>query len=205
MKIEKILSGLRQTQDTTKEAAAAPLANVSTDKTAAAADAPRETLVGALNTALAAAPSNEKTANDKGGPVADVMKVAEELAATEQEANIKHAQVMGAAFADAFVSRLGTWQTKAAELNAQAPTVHTPAAPVVTPFGKFAAENPAIVAQTQQLGYEQTKAALEKQSNEAYVAGHNDAVTAIHKTASLEFIKGAHTMSKVLDAAIRAG
>lgn len=209
MKIEKILSGLRQTQDTTKEASA-PLTLVSppaADKTAS--DAPRDALVGALSTALAAAPLSEKTASDKNaGPVADVMKVAEELAATEQEANIKHAQVMGAAFADSFVARLGQWQTKAAELLTTpapaAPAAPAPASANTPPtYAKFAHENPGIIAQTQQLGYDQTKAALEKQANEAQVAGFNDAVNAIHKAASFEFIKGAHVMSQVLDTALK--
>lgn len=201
MKIEKILSGLRQTQDTTKEASAlastpAPVA----EKTAG--DTPRDALVGAMNAALAAAPAVVKTAGEKSNPVADVMKVAEELAATEQEANIKHAQVMGAAFADAFVARLGRWETKAAELNAQAP--NAPATPAAgSTFAKVAQENPGLIAQAQGLGYQQTKAALEKQANDAYVAGFNDTVELIHKTASVEFIKGAQVMSKVLDAALQ--
>jgi hypothetical protein len=194
MKIDRILSGLRQTQDTTKEAAVSAVAP-STEKVAA--EAPRDALVSALNSALTAAPSAEKTASAKANPVADVMKVAEELAATEQEANIKHAQVMGAAFADAFVSRMGVWQAKAAELNQQ-PVVASP-----SNFGKLAQENPALLTQAQNLGYQQTKAALDKQANDAYVAGFNDTVNAIHKTASDEFVKGAQVMNLVLNAAIQ--
>lgn len=198
MKIEKILSGLRQTQDTTKEASASASAPASlTEKSAG--DTPRDALVGAMNAALAVAPSaTEKIASEKSDPVNDVMKVAAELAATEQEANIKHAQVMGAAFADAFVARLGQWETKAAALNAQAPAA--PAAPTST-FAKVAQENPALITQAQTLGYQQTKAALDKQATDAYEAGFNDTVTLIHKTASVEFIKGAQVMGLVLDAA----
>lgn len=197
MKIEKILSGLRQTQDTTKEAsvAAAPAAAPATK---VASESPRDSLLGAMNAALSAAPSSQKVANEKTSPVADVMKVAEELAASEQEANIKHAQVMGAAFADAFVARLNVWNVKAAELNAQAPQP-----PAAASYAKIAHEDPALVAQAQSLGYSQTKAALEKQAEDAYAAGFNDTVELIHKTASVEFIKGASVMSKVLDAALR--
>jgi hypothetical protein len=189
MKIDKILSGIRQSQDTTKEAsehAASPAS-----KTASSSDA----LVGALNAALTAAPA-VKTASEASSPVADVMKVAAEIAAVEQGAQVKQAQVMGAAFADAFVARLGVWQTKAAELNQSAPA--QAAAP--TNFAKVASENPGLIAQAQNMGYAETKEALEKEAEAQRVQGFNDTTAAIHKTASIEFLKGAAVMSNVLDA-----
>jgi len=191
MKIDKILSGIRQSQEATKEASDATVASAApATKTAA----PRDGLVGALSDALAAAPAT-KTASAKTSPVDDVMKVAADMAATEQDAQVKQAQVMGAAFADAFVARLGQWQTKAAELNAQAPAV-----PAGTNYAKLAAENPGMVAQAQNMGYAETKAALEKQAADEQVRGYNDTVEAIYKTASFEFLKGAAVMSDVLDA-----
>lgn len=193
MKIDKILSGIRQSQETTKEASEQAAPPASLDKTAA----PRDALVGALNTAL----STDKVASEKTSPVTDVMKVAEEMAGIEHEVRIKEAQVMGAALADAFVARLGKWQTKAAELNATAtPAPVAAPVPASTSYGKVAAENPGLVNQAQQLGYDQTKAALEKQSDESYVQGFNDTVSKIHKTAAHEFLKGAAIMSHLLDA-----
>lgn len=183
MKIDKILSGLRQTQETTKEASAAPVPAVK-----AAADSPRDALVGALNDAL----TTDKVASEKSSPVADVMKVAEEMAGVEHDARVKEAQVMGAAFADAFVARLGVWQSKAAELNQS------------SQFGKVASADAGMLAQAQHMGYAQTKEALEEQAKVAYNQGYNDTVNAIHEAASGEFLKGAAVMNLVLDA-VRQG
>lgn len=180
MKIDKILSGLRQTQDTTKEASAAA---VSPAKSAATADAPRGALVDALNDAL----STSKVAHETSNPVSDVMKIAEEMAGIEKDVRIKEAQVMGAAFADAFVARLGVWQAKAAELNQSAE------------FGKVASADAGLLAQAQHMGYAQTKEALEEQAKLAYNQGYNDTVSAIHQAASDEFLKGAAVMGHVLD------
>ena len=190
MKIDKILSGIRQSQETTKEASAHAVSSVSASKTASSRDA----LVGALNSALAAVDSPTKTAGETSSPVADVMKVAAEIAAVEQDAQVKQAQVMGTAFADAFVARLGVWQTKAAELNEQAP------APVSSNFAKMASENPGLIAQAQTMGYNETKAALDKEAEDQRIQGFNDTTAAIHETASIEFLKGAAVMSHVLDA-----
>lgn len=194
MKIDSILSGIRQSQETAKTAsenAAAP--SQASAKVAASSNG----LMDALNTALNAAPASVKTAGVASTPVNDVMKVAEEIAATEQDAQVKQAQVMGAAFADAFVARLGAWQSKAAELNTQMPSDALAGMPS---YGKFASENSGLVSQSQRVGYAQTQQALEKQANDAYVDGFNDTTTAIHKTASIEFLKGAAMMRNVLAA-----
>ena len=198
MKIDTILSGIRQSQETTKEASENAVPSTSASpKTAASSDA----LVGALNAALATNPPATKTASEKTSPVNDVMKVAEEMAAVEQDAQVKQAQVMGTAFADAFVARLGQWQTKAAELNAGAPApASAPAQAAPTNFAKMASENPGLITQAQNLGYAETKAALDKEAEAQQVQGFNDTVATIHKTASIEFLKGAAVMSHVLDA-----
>lgn len=194
MKIDKILSGIRQSQETSKEASdRSTSASAPVTKVAETTTAPRDALVGALNEAL----STQKMASDARSPVSDVMKVAEEMAGVEHDARVKEAQVMGAAFADAFVARLGQWQEKAASLNTQ------PVAAATSTFDKLAYENPGLVAQASGLGYSQTKAALDKQADDAHAAGFNDTVVAIHKTASVEFLKGAAIMSNVLDAAIQ--
>jgi hypothetical protein len=195
MQIDKILSGIRQSQETTKEASVV----TSTSTAGSEARAPRDALVSALNAALET--PSIKTASEASSPVTDIMKVAEEMAGIEQEAQVKQAEVLGAAFADSFVARLGAWQEKAAQLNAQSgqPVQYQEYAQAAG-YGKFAAENPGLMGQAQNIGYTETKAALEKQANDAYVEGFNDTVDAIHKTASEEFLKGAAIMSNVLDA-----
>lgn len=189
MKIEKILAGIRESQSAEKTASEKPASAPVSEKTAA----PRAQLVSALNDALNAS-GNEKVASE-GNPVSDVMKIASEVAATEKEAAIKEAQLLGAAFADAAVARLAEWNKTAAALP-QAPAQTTaPAA-----FGKFASENPELVKQAHQMGYEQARAELEKRANDVYVQGYNDTVTKIHKTAAFEFYKAAAVTSQILDA-----
>ncbi len=193
MKIDSVLAGIRQSQniasaDGTKTASASPGAPNAAPEAHAA---PREALMSALNGAL----STEKVANDKANPVSDVMKIANDLAGVEQDARVKEAQVMGAAFADAFVARLGAWQKTAGELVQQGGSQNA-----AQPYAKLAQENPGLLQQAQGLGYADTRAQLEKQAQDAHAQGFNDTVQLIAKTASDEFIKGAAMMNNVLTA-----
>lgn len=189
MKIDRILAGIRESQAAEKTAGAAP---VSTEKAASTQTA----LVSAMNDALA---TTEKTSSENvPSPVDDVMKVAQELAGAEKEAAVKEAQILGAAFADAAVARLGDWSKIASQLVAGAPVVQ--AIPGNTDFGKFAQQNPELVQQAAQLGYEKATADLEKQAEDSYVQGYNDTVETIHKTASLEFLKAAAVTAKIIQA-----
>jgi len=191
MKIDRILAGIRESQAAEKTAGAAP---VSTEKTASTQTA----LVSAMHEALS---SSEKTASEKApeaSPVNDVMKVAQELAGAEKEAAVKEAQILGAAFADAAVARLGDWSKVASQMVAGAPVVQ--AIPGNTDFGKFAQANPELVKQAAQLGYEKATADLEKQAEDSYVQGYNDTVETIHKTASLEFLKAAAVTAQIIKA-----
>lgn len=192
MKIERILAGIREAQSTEKKASETAPATSSAEKTSSSSPA----LLSALNDALAGA---EKTASvaTEASPVDDVMKVAADLARMEKEAAEKEARTLGTAFADAAVARLEEWNKAAAELMASQPA---PAAP----FGKFASENPDLVKQAAQLGYEQAKAELEKQAAESYTQGYNDTVEQIHKVASAEFLKGAAATSDLLQAVASA-
>lgn len=196
MKIDKILAGIRESQSATKTASEPTPAPVA-EKTAAAQPA----LVNALNDALA---SQTKTAAAPvASPVDDVMKVAQEMAGVEKEAAVKEAQILGAAFADAAISRLNEWNKTAAEMLVNAP-VKT-AAPVINgDFSKFAQENPELVQQAAQLGYQQATADLEKQAEDSYVQGYNDTVETIHKTAVIEFLKAASVTQQIIKASTAA-
>lgn len=199
MKIDRILAGIRESQAAEKQAGEAPVAAPATvAKTASV----QTELVGAMKEALAAT-SPEKTAAEKtpaaASPVDDVMKVAQELAGAEKEAALKEAQILGAAFADAAIARMAEWNKTAGQLIASAPAVQ--AIPGNTDFGKFSAQNPELVKQAHQLGYEKAKADLEKQAEDSYIQGYNDTVDTIHKTASLEFLKAAAVTAQIVESA----
>lgn len=198
MKIDRILAGIRESQAAEKQASEAPApAASSTEKVASTQTA----LVSAMKDALAPA---EKTAGEKttgASPVDDVMKVAEEMAGAEKEAALKEAQMLGTAFADAAIARMTEWNKTAQQMLAAAPTA--PAVSSNTDFGKFAEQNPDLVKQAAQLGYEKAKADLEKQAEDSYVQGYNDTVETIHKTAALEFLKAASVTAQIVEASVR--
>jgi len=196
MKIDRILAGIRESQAAEKTAGEAPVAAPVAEKTASTHLA----LVSALNEALV--PAKEKVAAEApASPVNDVMKIAEEIAGSEKEAAVKEAQILGAAFADAAVARLGDWSKVASQMVAAAPAQ---AAPLhAADFSKFANANPELVKQAAQLGYEKAKADLEKQAEDSYVQGYNDTVETIHKTASLEFLKAAAVTAQIIEASAR--
>lgn len=170
MKIAKILEEVRSAQSTEKTA--------SVSNTVAQAAAPHDALVNALNQALAG--DTTKTAS-VADPIADVRKIAQEIADTEAEAAVKQAQVLGAAWADAAITRFAEWQKVAAQMNATAPAYDT--------TEKAAA-----------LGYAETQADLEKLAEDSYVQGYNDTVLEIHALATDEFRKAAAVTSAVVDA-----
>ena len=188
MQIDKILAGVRATQTTpTAEKTAA-------EKPAAPVSAPHTALNDAMKSAVAA---TEKTAAEKvaSAPVNDVLKIASELAASEKEVMIKEAQMLGAAFADAAIARVDAWKKTASVVEV------APATPTTDPeFSKFAAENPEMLKQAKELGYQVTRDGINKMADDAYTQGYNDTVASIHKTASLEFLKAASTTHKIIEA-----
>jgi hypothetical protein len=194
MKIDRILAGIRESQAAEKQASETPVA-ATPEKTASASNP----LVAALHEALKPEEKTASAAPEKS-PVDDVMKVAQELAGAEKEAALKEAQLLGAAFADAAIARMGEWNKTAAQMVAAAPA---PAVQVPADFGKFAEQNPELVQKAAQLGYEQAKADLEKQAEDSYVKGYNDTVETIHKTAAIEFLKAAAVTAQIVEASTR--
>ena len=196
MKIDRILAGIRESQSAEKQAGEAPVpAAATTEKIASTQTA----LVSALNEALA--PKETKVASASStSPVDDVMKVAEELAGAEKEAALKEASLLGTAFADAAIARMAEWNKTAAQMLTGAPVQ---AVQGNSDFGKFAAQNPELMKQAAQIGYETAKADLEKQAEASYVQGYNDTVETIHKTAALEFLKAAAVTAQIVEASSR--
>ena len=168
-------------------------ADTASEKTASAHEAsgvvPRDALLAALNETSTTA----KVASATRSPVDDLMKIATDVASTEQEMAIKEAQLLGRAFADAVVSRVGEWQGAAANL----PTAKV-ASYQVEGFDKFASENPDLVKQAAELGYTQTRAALEKFAADEYNRGYNDTLVEVQKLAAAEFAKASVLTGNIL-------
>lgn len=166
----------------------------------------------ALRETLASAPSagTEKTAS-AGGPEGDLMKLAEDLTNAEQEAILKQAQVFGAAVCDGFMTRYAQYEgaaaevapepTKTASVQPQTPDqeiemIKTAAADPA--FQKFASENPDLVKEAFDLGYQQTWNGLVKQADADFTQGYNDTMEEVHKVASDIYKLGeAHTVTAI--------
>jgi NADH dehydrogenase/NADH:ubiquinone oxidoreductase subunit G len=191
MKIEQVLANIRGSQSE-KVAAEKPVA-APAPKTAASV--PTDALKTAMSDALKA---GEKTAAEqaKPGPVEEVMKVAAEMANAEMDAAVKQAQILGAALYDGAVARAAQYQKAAEELPAAPAKIASTQDPE---FSKFASENPELVKQAAQLGYDQTRAGLEKMADDAYTKGWNDTVEAIYKTAATEFMKAAQITGSMVE------
>jgi hypothetical protein len=95
---------------------------------------------------------------------------------------------------------LGDWSKTAQQMVAAAPVQSIPGN---VDFNKFAQQNPELVQQAAQLGYEKATADLEKQAEDSYVQGYNDTVETIHKTAAMEFLKAASITAQIINASSR--
>lgn len=195
MRIETILAGIKKSQEKVAEVATpAPTTEKVASPTTPA------TLLNALNDALA--PTKEaQVAPAASNPVQDVMKVAAELESAEKEAELKHAALLGQAFADAAIARAAEWQKQAAAMATKEASEDEDD----PQFAKFAAENPQVVREAAARGYQVTRQGLEKMAEDAYVQGYNDTVTEIHKVASYEFMKAAAVTAQLLEAASKQG
>jgi len=140
------------------------------DKTAGvrkSAGAPASTAKDELVAALNSATTTEKTAAVRSEPVTDrLVKVAEDLAASEGEALVKEAHLYGAAVADGFMSRVSQYEGAAG---------NTKIASTEETFEKFAEENPGITKQAVELGYHHGKLQVEHLKQAAFKQGYDDA------------------------------
>jgi carboxylesterase type B len=144
-------------------------------------------LMAALDGALRKSDTT-KTAAVAPRAAAELVKVATDLAAAEQEALTKQAHLYGAALADGFVARLNQHTTAAGDVK----TASSPAVPTKQEFDKFASENPELVKNAMELGYRDAETeitrvkmaqAAEQDAIASFNQGYQDAV-AQAKTAS---------------------
>jgi hypothetical protein len=184
MRLDTILQNIQSAQSASEK--------VASERTIAPAPVTRDALAASLNAAMA----GEKVASVQAtrAPVDDLMKIASEVAATEQEMAVKEAQLLGRAFADAVVSRVGEWQSAATKVAADY------SVGAEDGLDKFASENPDLIKEAAAQGYAETKAALEKIAAESFDQGYNDMMTEVHEKAAAEFLKAAAVTNNVLQA-----
>lgn len=180
MKLTDILSDLQNVSASglSKTASEKPV------KTAAA----RDELLQALKSSMEP-PQQEKTAAAKpeAAPVVDkVMKIAGDLAASEQEALKKEAAFFGAAFADGCISRFNEYEKSLGNVKT---------ASADQSFEKFASENPEITKQAIELGYYHGKAQIEQLKQASFRNGYADAMGQIQELSKTA--EGRETLQKI--------
>lgn len=178
MNINKALAEIREQRLAMEKQAA---------ETAPAPAAPAvETPVAAALKA-ATAPVEIKTASVDASPgatssVEGIMKVASALSQADADANVKIAEAMGAAFADAATARFAAYEKEAAAQMAAIPST------------KLASEDA-------KLAYEEGFRAGVRAEEAKFAAAYDETVLSMHKTASEEFLKAAAVTRQVLEAA----
>jgi hypothetical protein len=201
MKLSTVLASIKEQEKTAEVQPQTPPSKPA-EKTAAAGPASTaEKLKAALKEATAgASPPAEKTAAAATSPVEGLTKIANSVAAAEQDALVKEAQLYGAAVCDGFMVRLSQYNEAAEKIAAQQPAPGR--APEKTAaadsFEKFAAENPELVKQAAELGYATTIAQIEKLAEVAWQKGHDEGTATIYKLAHDCFVSGYRDTGQLL-------
>lgn len=210
MDIAQIMKRLDESR--TVEQAAIKTAEVKTETPNA------DALRSALRTALSSETATEKVAavaqpEDAAGTL---LKMAEDLSHAEEEALTKQAQVYGAAICDGFMSRFGQYEKAAMEVAPAPAPVTKVAAPVDADleaiktaaadpgFQKFASENPELVKEAFDLGYQTEWGRLVKQANDEFEQGYNDTMAEVQKVAAQVYANGAYAANEMVRAAQQA-
>ena len=139
----------------------------------------------------------------------DLLKVAEDLLTAEEDLMLKQATLLGQAFGEGVVSRLAQYEQAIQQMQpAKTAGVSDPVPDNLVDqiktaandpqFAKFAQENPDLVKEAFDLGYQQQMQQLVKQANDEFTQGWQDAMTEVHKVASASYKNGAHTINTVL-------
>jgi hypothetical protein len=147
MELSQILNSLNGSSGTTEK-----VASYSNQKSSSLEDA----LDRALNEPLTKTASARGTNNS---PVADLTKIAAKLASAEQEALIKEAELYGAAVCDGFMSRMQGYEASGVK---------------VASFNDGSDYDSEMAKLAMELGYQETKAELEKIASQSYSQGYSE-------------------------------
>jgi hypothetical protein len=144
---------------------------------------------------------------------AQLLKMASDLASAEDQALTKRASVLGAAMCDGFMTRFASYEEAAGAVAPQAEkvaaaqeyhgdiTVDMIKQAAASPdFTKFAEDNPQLVKEAFDLGYQQTLGAMEKQAAAEYEQGYNETMATVHKIAAECYIQGETKIAQILAA-----
>lgn len=187
-----------------KTASVAPSQDGSAEKSATAATS--EKLKQALKEATAPVQEKQASAPAAESPIAGLSKIASDIASAEHEALVKEAQLYGASVFDGFIARAQQWEAAGVKVAGMLQSALVPAsAPAAEKtasdsFEKFAAENPSIVKEAAELGYQTTLSQMDKLAQAAQQKGYDDAVVAIYKTANDAFVRGFADGAQLLEA-----
>jgi hypothetical protein len=192
MKLSSVLTSIKGSNGE-KTASVSPSQEDRSEKSATASTSAR------LKEALkeAAAPAQEKVAS-AGSPIEDLTKIASQVASAEHEALVKEAQLYGAAVCDGFMARAAQYEAAGAKV-ASVGGVKT--AGENDSFEKFASENPELVKEAAELGFQTASAQIEKLASAAYDKGYDEATLTVYKLGHASFVQGFEDIANILQAA----
>jgi hypothetical protein len=189
MELSQILNSLNSSSGTTEKVAS---------HSASRSSSLEEALDRALNEPLTKTASARNT---QSSPVADLTKIASKLASAEQEALIKEAELYGAAVCDGFMSRMQGYENSGVKVAAFS--------------GADSSYDSEMAKLAMELGYQETKAELEKIASQAYTQGYSEVMNnyqaqpqtnAFSKQASIKLAAAVKTASdKYASLGYRAG
>lgn len=207
MELQNIMKRLADSKTATQD-------GIKTASAPSAAAAPTaDALRDALHTAMA---TTEKTAAAPpvaapSSPEGDLLKMAEDLTNAEEQAMQKQASILGAAMCDGFMERFAQYEDAAGQVapaktasiaslavpsDATLDTIKTAAQDPA--FQKFASENPDLVKEAFDLGYQQTYGQLVKEAQDDFQQGYDDTMGQVHQVAADSYKTAALTINNVL-------
>ncbi len=184
LSLDAVLNELHKTAQA--EAPAKPVEKAATKTESTKVAAAKTELVDALKRAEAAATTKTAAAAAPAAPAADLQKIAADLAAADQEAIVKEANLYGAAVADGFMARLGQYEQAAGnEKVAAAPAdVEKIAAEAVRGYVETQQQLKVAAAQEFKRGYNDARQEIEKIASDVYGQGIADCNTVLQHLAN---------------------
>lgn len=146
----------------------------------------------ALDNALSGQDKTAQVNTANNTTVQDVEKMAKEIVAADDARLQKEAEMWATVAANTFMERLGQFNNAAVKVAGS--LEHTD-----MDFKKFASENPEMVKEAHDLGYQKTAMQLNALKQAAYERGVSAGIEAVHKAGSDTFIRGFTDISHILD------
>jgi len=137
-----------------------------------------------------------KTASE-ASPVADLMKTAQAMRDADLDGEVKHANLLGAAFIDGAMARAEVWREAASETDKLASI----APEALEVLEKFASEHPAEYRELANAGFFAGIEEVEKRAAAEWEEGFRETAALIHKAAADHFREGFRATEEILKAA----